>query len=275
MPLLAEARNDGGEIALGGGGNQVGGARPALAHAHVERAVETEGEAALGFVELHRRDADIEHDTIDGVVAASRATASRWEKRSSISVETAFRRLHEIESACDRALVAVDADHPAIGRVENGAGIAAGAESAVDIDAAIARREEVQRLSGEHGNVPGQSASDSVSAVAARHHSRAPCGFAARSAPSRLRSTRIFPVASASSASNVAGIDTGPLESSRNAKLETKWSIAALAMRNPRNCSQIRGYLGDHLLLMAVKQGGRAAPARLKCRRGAVFFIRY
>ena len=38
---------------------------PVAAHAHVERAVETEREAALGLIELHRGHADVEHDAVD------------------------------------------------------------------------------------------------------------------------------------------------------------------------------------------------------------------
>ena len=62
-------RDDGGEIALGRLRHHIGRARPGRAHAHVERAVEAEGEAALGLVELHRRHAEIEHDAVDRVVA--------------------------------------------------------------------------------------------------------------------------------------------------------------------------------------------------------------
>ena len=52
--------------------------RPVAAHAHVERAVEAEGEAALGLVELHGRDAEVEHDAVHSVDAgSSRATASQ------------------------------------------------------------------------------------------------------------------------------------------------------------------------------------------------------
>ena len=35
-----------------------------LRHAHVERPVGAEGEAALGLVDLHRGDADVEHDAV-------------------------------------------------------------------------------------------------------------------------------------------------------------------------------------------------------------------
>src|SRR5215470_6125974 len=41
-----------------------GGCSQARIHAHVERAVMTEGKAALGFIELEGRDAEIESDSI-------------------------------------------------------------------------------------------------------------------------------------------------------------------------------------------------------------------
>ena len=69
MPLLAELEDDVGEIALRGLRHHVGGARAVAAHAHVERAVEPEREAALGLIELHRGHAEIEHDAVDRGVA--------------------------------------------------------------------------------------------------------------------------------------------------------------------------------------------------------------
>ena len=75
VALLAERRDDGGKIALGGVRHHVGGARPVAAHAHVERTVETEREAALRLVELHRGDADVEQHAVDGASRRSpRAT---------------------------------------------------------------------------------------------------------------------------------------------------------------------------------------------------------
>ena len=69
MPLLAKLEDDVGEIALGCPRHHIGGARPLAAHPHVERPVEPEREAALRLVELHRRDADIEHDAVDLLVS--------------------------------------------------------------------------------------------------------------------------------------------------------------------------------------------------------------
>ncbi len=71
MPLLAERRDDRRKIALGGARHHVGRARAGAAHAHVERTVQAERKAALALVQLHRRDAEIEHDPVDRVVATS------------------------------------------------------------------------------------------------------------------------------------------------------------------------------------------------------------
>ena len=65
MPLLAEEAEDAREIAWLEAVDHVGSRRAGLGHAHVERAVGAEGEAAIGLVELHRRDADVEHDAVD------------------------------------------------------------------------------------------------------------------------------------------------------------------------------------------------------------------
>ena len=50
--------------------DQIGRARALAAHAHVQRPVGAEGEAALGFVELHGGDAEIERDAVGGIQAA-------------------------------------------------------------------------------------------------------------------------------------------------------------------------------------------------------------
>src|SRR5215467_5840990 len=112
----------------------------------------------------------------------------------------------EIGSLCERAGIAVDADHMAIGGGEDRAAIAAGSKCRIEIGAAIAHGEMLDRAAAEHRNVTGQSASDSGSAVAARHHSRAPGGpSAALREPSCCLSARTFSVASASSARKRSG----------------------------------------------------------------------
>ena len=69
MTLLAERSDDGGEIALGRMRHHVGCARSGVAHAHVERPIQAERKSALGLVELHRGNAEIEDNSVDRGVA--------------------------------------------------------------------------------------------------------------------------------------------------------------------------------------------------------------
>ena len=52
--------------------------------------------------------------------------------------------------------VAIDADYACIGGVQDRGGIAAGPERAIDISAAIMRREMFNHLAQQHRNVPGR-----------------------------------------------------------------------------------------------------------------------
>ena len=108
--FLAERLDDEREIALRGGIHQIGRARAVTAHAHVERAVIAEREAALGLIELHRRDAEIEQDAVDRLV--SEAVRDVLEIGEAIFDERqpSFGLLHQREAARDSVAVAVDAD---------------------------------------------------------------------------------------------------------------------------------------------------------------------
>ena len=66
-PLLAVVIEDVGELGLGGFVDEIGRARAAALHAHVERPVVAEREAALGLVDLHRGHADVEHDAVERI----------------------------------------------------------------------------------------------------------------------------------------------------------------------------------------------------------------
>ena len=70
MPLLAEEAEDAGEVADLGAVDDIGGAdaRPAPCACRADR--RAEGKAALGLVELHRGDADVEHDAVEPAVGA-------------------------------------------------------------------------------------------------------------------------------------------------------------------------------------------------------------
>src|SRR6476620_8177176 len=161
MPLLAEGKDDVSEIPFACRVDHVGRAGALAAHAHVERSVETERKAAFRGVELHGRDAEIEHDAIDRVVP--RLTGDRVEIGKSIfdQGQAALSLLDQIGAARDGTLIAIDGDKFAVGGRENSARIAAGTEGAIDIDAAVTHIEKIHRGAAEHGNVEGRSASDS------------------------------------------------------------------------------------------------------------------
>src|SRR6202043_3443657 len=71
--------------------------------------------------------------------------------------QPAARSVYEIEPAQYRRPVAVDADHPGSRDVEDSPAVAAGPKSSVDIDAAIAGLEHLDRLAAEHGNMARRS----------------------------------------------------------------------------------------------------------------------
>src|SRR6185503_14051288 len=108
--------------------------------------------------------------------------------------------LHQRKAARDRIAVAIDADDMRIAGVEDRARMPAGAERAVDVHTAVARRQLLQHLAAEHGNMTGRSAGGRV-AAATHHHSRAFCAScAATREPSCFFNARTVPVASASCA---------------------------------------------------------------------------
>ncbi len=100
----------------------------------------TEGKSALGFVELHRGDAEIEDNAVDRARSRRpRATASQIGEPSSTSTSRPPDACTRSAPSAIALLVAVDADDAAIRRGEDGAAVAAGAEGGVDVDAAVTR----------------------------------------------------------------------------------------------------------------------------------------
>ena len=121
-----------------------------------------EREAALGLVELHRRHAEIEHDAVDrrdGRISPRRgrdrrsdprpASAGHWPTRTRSAPLATALWSRSMPMTCASAAARIARR------------VAAGAEGAVDIDAAVADIEMLERRPREHGNVTGQSASDS------------------------------------------------------------------------------------------------------------------
>src|SRR5207244_13605409 len=82
ISFLAKEGKDRAELPLGSERDDIRGARPGTAHAHVERALEAEREAALGFFELHRGHPEIEQNALDrGKSEVSRNLVERGEIR--------------------------------------------------------------------------------------------------------------------------------------------------------------------------------------------------
>ena len=159
----------------------VGGRTAASPHAHIERRVEAQREAARRLVELHRRNADIEHDPVDRVDAETLGDL----------VEIAEARLHELKPTVGRSLerfagpngrrIAIERDHPRA-TVKQRARIASAAERPVDVEAAGARLERLHRLLEQNRNMAEPSGRGGA-------HHEAP-GGASASRSARKRRTR-------------------------------------------------------------------------------------
>ena len=124
-----------------------------MAHPHVERAAEPERKAALGLVELHRGNADIHHDAIDRIHALRGADFGQIGESVLDQSEPAARPVDQIEPAGDSGAVAVDADHPGPRHLEDRPAVAAGAEGRIDKNTAVARREPLDRLAAQYGDM--------------------------------------------------------------------------------------------------------------------------
>ena len=118
VPLFAELENDIGKVFLTRGAHEIGHGRALPAHAHVERPVIAKGESALGLIELHRGDAEVEHDAIDRLVA--RHVLEFGEIRFDESQAT-LRLLDQIGAEQERGLIAINTETlpPARGSREN------------------------------------------------------------------------------------------------------------------------------------------------------------
>ena len=157
--------------------------RPALRHAHVERAVAAEREAAIRLVELHRRHADIEHDAIDACLGKFIEPGERPVHQP----QPPGKRRGEVGSGLDGVGIAVDRHNVGAGG-EQRPGIAACPKGAVDDGLAGARLERGRYLVEENRSVAGRSANGVDLRAMARHHSVSPAARFAVAAWRRLTS---------------------------------------------------------------------------------------
>ena len=133
----------------------VGGGGAVRRHAHVERAVALEREAALGVVELHRRDADVEHDAVDGRKSCSPRPRGQLAEAAFDQGQPAAAR-HRPEAGRQqwplgsRSMASTRTSGAASRRARR---IAAGAEGAVNEGARPSAAPGRQHLGKQHGNV--------------------------------------------------------------------------------------------------------------------------
>ena len=153
------------------------GAKPAarLAHAHVEGALDAEGEAARGLVELHRRDANVEGRTIETRQAKARSHRHAGGELRMFEHEAAVICFDKRLPRRNGVGIAVEGQHAGARCFQYRLRITASTKCSVEIKAALAHIERVEHLFQEHGNVPGRSACGLRSLnAAALCHSRAP-----------------------------------------------------------------------------------------------------
>ena len=128
---------------------------PDLRHPHVERAVGLEREAAVGAVELHRADADIERDGVD---QADAALGERAVHLAEALLDQGQARVRdERPSRFDRIGVAIEADHSSRPRREHGARVAARSEGAVDHGLAVVDGERGDDFVDQHRHMWGRA----------------------------------------------------------------------------------------------------------------------
>src|SRR5438094_8736258 len=113
--------------------HHIGRARACARHAHIEGTIVAEREAALGLVELHGRDAAIEPDAIDRIVAMPRGDCGEIGEAILRQRKPAMTGGDELSGGGERAGIAVDGDYVAVGGSEDRAAIATGAERRIEI----------------------------------------------------------------------------------------------------------------------------------------------
>ena len=125
-----------------------------LIHAHVQRRVRVVGEAALGGVELMAAHAEVNHHAVDFFHAALSQQRLDVVKIALDGGEVA-RRAEALRRRRQRVVVAVDAvEVPrAVQPTQNLRAVAAAAQRAVHIDAALAHVEHIHRGHEHHAHM--------------------------------------------------------------------------------------------------------------------------
>ncbi len=178
MALLAKLAQQRGQLGLGQGVDEVGRRRapivsPPRAHAHVERPVGAEREAAPGLVELERRDAEVEHHAIECCHPPPGEVVEQVAEVPLREVQPARVGGGERRAAGDGVGVAVEREDGAAA-VEQRRRVAAAAEGAVEDPRARPRRQMLQHLVEQDGDVAAHGTPfPDLAAASARPRARA------------------------------------------------------------------------------------------------------
>jgi hypothetical protein len=131
------------------GGRDAGG----RVHPHVDGAGHAEREATLGLVELRRRDAEIGEHAIDLRQAALGQHPRQPREVGVHGLEAVAEACEALPGRRQGRRVAVEPDHAALGRLEEGLGVTTAAEGAVDEGLPRGRGQGRHRLVAQHGEV--------------------------------------------------------------------------------------------------------------------------
>ena len=153
-PLLAVVEEDFRQFGFLQPVHQIRRRGTCLRHAHVERAVAHEGKAARCLIQLHGGNAKIERHPVGAGKALARNDGfnARIEPLHQVQAFGKFRRQRLARR--DGGGITVDAHHRARRRLEQATRIAAGAEGAVDINAAVPGRQHLDDFREHHRAMP-------------------------------------------------------------------------------------------------------------------------
>ena len=161
LPLVAIDKEDAGELGLFGAVDQIGGAGTLAAHPHVERAVAHERKAALGLVELHRRDAEVKGHAI------ARASDMAFHLGKLVLDQSKAAGCGQRRGETGGGGIAIEGDDLGA-RVQKRSAVAAGAEGGVDHPLAGAGRDGRDHLVEQDRRVGGRLAHDAAPRRACR-----------------------------------------------------------------------------------------------------------
>jgi hypothetical protein len=158
LGLLAEATQEGRELALVEGGQQLAGRDAAAGvEAHVQRAAGPEAEPALAVGQLEARQAEVEQEAVDGLEPGVRGDRRKLaEVRLPQHQAVAESRPQAGVDPGDGRPIGVEPEEAAIRRrrLQDPLGVPTAAEGRVDLEAARSRSEGRQDLRRHHGQVP-------------------------------------------------------------------------------------------------------------------------